>query len=125
MPLMLPSTNALNPPAAPNGPNAVSVAEKFFVFFLGCNLERVFKCQTVRGMEPDEHESIAVNACIVLNRHSTTHQHSIHTRTAQPATISVNELMLAYIEHAENHYRSPEGKPTGGLARPCQASFTG
>jgi integrase len=28
-------------------------------------------------------------------------------------SVSVNELMLAYIEHAEQHYRSPEGKPTG------------
>ncbi|HEV3436827.1 MAG TPA: hypothetical protein VG122_05685, partial [Gemmata sp.] len=27
--------------------------------------------------------------------------------------VSVNELMLAYIEHAEQHYRGPEGKPTG------------
>jgi hypothetical protein len=28
-------------------------------------------------------------------------------------SVSVNELMLAYLEHAEKHYRSPEGKPTG------------
>ncbi len=27
--------------------------------------------------------------------------------------VSVNELLLAYVEHAERHYRGPDGKPTG------------
>jgi integrase len=34
------------------------------------------------------------------------------TRTPDPAGVTVNELLLAYAEHAERHYRGPDGLPT-------------
>jgi integrase len=35
--------------------------------------------------------------------------------TAGQGELTVNELILAYWEHAKKHYRSPDGKPTGEL----------
>jgi integrase len=32
---------------------------------------------------------------------------------ARPDGITVNEVLLAYVKHAEQHYRGPDGKPTG------------
>jgi integrase len=32
---------------------------------------------------------------------------------ADPEGITVNELLLAYVEHADRHYRDPDGNPTG------------
>ena len=35
--------------------------------------------------------------------------------TAHRNGISVNELLLSFLEHAERHYRGPDGNPTGEL----------
>ena len=32
---------------------------------------------------------------------------------ADPTSITINEMLLAYKEHAERHYRGPDGSPTG------------
>jgi integrase len=37
----------------------------------------------------------------------------IRTPAAGRDGISVNELLLAFLEHAERHYRGPDGNPTG------------
>src|SRR5262249_35612413 len=37
------------------------------------------------------------------------------TPAADRDAISVNELLLAFLEHAERHYRGPDGNPTGEL----------
>src|SRR5687768_16138086 len=34
---------------------------------------------------------------------------------ADPGGISVAEVLLAYIEHADRHYRHPDGTPTGEI----------
>ena len=34
---------------------------------------------------------------------------------AQPSPLTVNELILAFWKHAQDHYRSPDGEPTGEL----------
>ena len=36
-------------------------------------------------------------------------------RQAEKAELTVGGLLLAFWEHAEKHYRSPDGKPTGEL----------
>jgi integrase len=34
-------------------------------------------------------------------------------RSSQSADLTVNEILLAFLKHAEQHYRHPDGRPTG------------
>jgi hypothetical protein len=56
----------------------------------------------------DSGESRAAFAQLVLELDAAPHA----TRTPDPVGVTVNEVLLAYLEHAERHYRGPDGMPT-------------
>jgi integrase len=55
----------------------------------------------------DSPESRAAFAALLLELEAAPHQ----PRAADPAGITLAELLLAYLGHAERHYRTPDGKP--------------
>jgi integrase len=56
----------------------------------------------------DSPESRAAFAQLLLELDAAPHA----TRTPDPVGVTVNEVLLAYVEHAERHYRGPDGFPT-------------
>jgi integrase len=56
----------------------------------------------------DSPESRAAFAALLLELDAAPH----HAPAADPGGLTLAELLLAYLEHAERHYRTPDGKPT-------------
>jgi integrase len=56
----------------------------------------------------DSPESRAAFAALLLELDAAPH----HVPAADPGGLTLAELLLAYLEHAERHYRTPDGKPT-------------
>jgi integrase len=59
----------------------------------------------------DSPESRSAFAALVLELDAAPHQ----VQAAEPAGLTLAELLLAYLEHAERHYRTPDGKPTSEI----------
>jgi integrase len=54
-------------------------------------------------------ESRAAFATLLLELEASPHR----GRLSDPNGITVNEVLLAYVQHADQHYRGPDGHPTG------------
>src|SRR5947209_13306661 len=60
----------------------------------------------------DSPESRAAFAALLLEREAAPHH---APAAANPNGITLAELLLAYLEHAERHYRTPDGRPTSEI----------
>jgi hypothetical protein len=56
----------------------------------------------------DSPESRAAFSALLLEQEAAPH----HAPATNPGGITMAELLLAFLEHAERHYRTPDGKPT-------------
>src|SRR5438309_1724954 len=60
----------------------------------------------------DSPESRAAFGALLLELEAAPH----HVQTITPANgMTLAELLLAYLEHAERHYRTPDGQPTSEI----------
>src|SRR5438067_13520755 len=59
----------------------------------------------------DSPESRAAFAALLLELQAAPH----HVPAPASGGLSMAELLLAYLEHAEQHYRTPDGKPTSEI----------
>jgi integrase len=59
----------------------------------------------------DSPESRAAFAALLLELQTAPHQ----VRTPEPSGLTMAELLLAYLDHAERHYRTPDGKHTSEI----------
>src|SRR5262245_7872974 len=59
----------------------------------------------------DSDESRAAFATLLLELQAAPHQ----VQTPQPTGLTMAELLLAYLDHAEKHYRTPDGKHTSEI----------
>jgi hypothetical protein len=62
----------------------------------------------------DSPESKAAFAALVLEIEAAPHA-AAAVATPAPAGITIAELLLAYLEHATTHYRTPDGKHTSEI----------
>jgi hypothetical protein len=56
----------------------------------------------------DSDESRAAFATLLLELEAAPHQ----PQASEPASLSMAEVLLAYLDHAARHYRGPDGRPT-------------
>jgi integrase len=63
----------------------------------------------------DSDESRAAFATLLLELEAAPHQ----PPAAEPTGVSMAEVLLAYLDHAERHYRGPDGRPTSEF-RECK-----
>ena len=66
----------------------------------------------------DSPESRAAFAALLLELEAAPH----HVPAADPGGVTLAELLLAYLGHAEGHYRTPDGKPTRRSTRSRSSS---
>jgi integrase len=59
----------------------------------------------------DSPESRSAFAALVLELDAAPH----HAPAADPGGLTLAQLLLAYLEHAERHYRTPDGRPTSEI----------
>src|SRR5262249_48967765 len=59
----------------------------------------------------DSDESRAAFAALLLELQAAPHQ----VQTPEPASRTMAELLLAYLDHAEKHYRTPDGQHTSEI----------
>jgi hypothetical protein len=59
----------------------------------------------------DSEESRAAFAALLLELQAAPHR----VQTPEPTGLTMAELLLAYLDHAEKHYRTPDGKHTSEI----------
>ncbi len=72
----------------------------------------------VHGTEASRQEYDRIIAEWLASGRTPPRQARSHSTTADQiagSDLSINELLLAFLEHAEKHYRDPSGQPTGEL----------